>query len=94
MDIEYFVNRKLTKTGEMPNGDNIYLITEKSVNAIKEQLRIGGVSSSLTSKETIDYEIYAKRKDKEENLKGWLYAMFFTFILFAGIFAILKGCSS
>jgi hypothetical protein len=44
MDINDFLNRKLTKTGEMPNGDNIYLITEKSVNAIKEQLRIDGVS--------------------------------------------------
>jgi hypothetical protein len=48
MDINDFLNRKLTKTGEMPNGDNIYLITEKSVNAIKEQLRIDGVSHSMT----------------------------------------------
>lgn len=54
MDIEDFVNRKLTKTGEMPNGDNIYFITEKSVNAIKEQLRIGTVSSMLTVKEVLD----------------------------------------
>lgn len=43
MDIENFVNKKLTKTGEMPNGDNIYLITEKSVNDIKKQL---GISSA------------------------------------------------
>mgnify|MGYP003120900145 CR=1 FL=1 len=43
MDIEDFVSRKLTKAGEMPNGDNIYYITEKSVNAIKEQFRIGVV---------------------------------------------------
>ena len=61
---------------------------------LEQALVIYGVSSSLTSKEAIDYEIRAKRKDKEENLKGWVYAMFFTFILFVSLFAMIKSCSS
>ena len=36
-----------------------------------------GFGSSLTSKEAIDHEICAKRKDKEENLKNWAVALFF-----------------
>ena len=69
MDIEYFVNRKLTKTGEMPNGDNIYLITEKSVNAIKEQLRIGGVSQQrelLLAYEKFYSKIFNNKDDGED----------------------------
>ena len=61
---------------------------------LEQAFVIYGVSGSLTSKEAIDYEIYAKRKDKEENLKGWLYAMFFGIMFFVGLFAILKSCSS
>ncbi|TXE18597.1 hypothetical protein ES692_06020 [Psychroserpens burtonensis] len=44
---------------------------------IEQAFVIYGVSGSLTSKEAIDYGIYAKRKDKEENLKSWLFALFF-----------------
>jgi hypothetical protein len=61
---------------------------------LEQAFVIYGVSSSLTSKEAIDYEIYAKRKDKEENLKDWLYAMFFGIMFFVGLFVILKSCSS
>lgn len=61
---------------------------------LEQAFVIYGVSSSLTSKEAIDYEIYAKRKDKEENLKSWMYAMFFGIMFFVGLFAILKSCSS
>ena len=61
---------------------------------LEQAFVIYGVSSSLTSKEAIDYEIYAKRKDKEENLKSWLYAMFFGIMFFVGLFTILKSCSS
>lgn len=61
---------------------------------LEQAFVIYGVSSSLTSKEAIDYEIYAKRKDKEENLKSWLYAMFFVIMFFVGLFAMLKSCSS
>ena len=61
---------------------------------LEQAFVIYGVSSSLTSKEAIDYEIYAKRKDKEENLKSWLYAMLFAIVFFVGLFAILKSCSS
>jgi len=61
---------------------------------LEQAFVIYGVSSSLTSKEAIDYEIYAKRKDKEENLKSWLYAMLFGIMFFVGLFAILKSCSS
>lgn len=60
----------------------------------KEQLKLYGVGSSLTSKEEIYYEIYAKRKEKEENLKGWVFAMLFSIIFFVGLFAMLKSCSS
>ena len=57
-------------------------------------LDLYNVSNSLTSKEAIDYEIYAKRKDKEENLKSWLYAMLFGIMFFVVLFAMLKSCSS
>jgi hypothetical protein len=60
----------------------------------QKQLILSGVSGGLTGKEAIDYEIRAKRKDKEENLKGWVYAMFFTFMLFVSLFAMIKSCSS
>ncbi|WP_271394147.1 hypothetical protein [Aequorivita sinensis] len=59
-----------------------------------QQLRLYGVVDSLTIKEAIDYQIYAKRKDKEENLKSWLYALVFCIMFFVGLFAILKSCSS
>ena len=61
---------------------------------LEQAFVIYGVVDSLTSKEAIDYQIYAKRKDKEENLKGWLYAMFLGIMFFVGLFAILKSCSS
>lgn len=64
------------------------------IEETEQQLRLYGVVDSLTSKEAIDYQIYAKRKDKEENFKSWLYAMFFGIIFFVGLFAILKSCSS
>ena len=64
------------------------------IEETEQQLRLYGVVDSLTSKEAIDYQIYAKRKDKEENLKSWLYAMFFGIMFFVGLFAILKSCSS
>ena len=57
------------------------------------QLLLYGVGCSLTDKEKIDYEISQKRKDKEENLHSWGCSMFFTFMLFVGVFAIIKGCS-
>ena len=43
------------------------------IHELHEQLHF----DSLTSKEAIDYEICAKRKDKEENLKNWAVALFF-----------------
>ena len=63
-------------------------------NILVKNLIIGGVGISLTSKEAIDYEIYAKRKDKEENLKSWVYSILFTIMFFVGLFAMLKSCSS
>ena len=64
------------------------------IEETEQQLRLYGVVDSLTSKEAIDYQIYAKRKDKEENLKSWLYAMVFGIMFLVGLFAILKSCSS
>ena len=58
-----------------------------------EKLNLCAVCCCLTDKEKIDYEISQKRKDKEENLRSWGCSMFFTFMLFVGIFAIIKGCS-
>ena len=66
--------------------------TEELKDLVKK-LTLNDVGISLTDKEKIDYEISQKRKDKEEHLKSWFYGMFFTFILFASIFAIIKGCS-
>ncbi|WP_336065520.1 hypothetical protein [Mesoflavibacter sp. CH_XMU1404-2] len=80
MDIEEFINRKLTKTGEMPNGDNIYWITEKSVNKIKDQLRIGGVIKSFNSEEELLQFIYMNTpiciKPKSKRAKGQLVLTF------------------
>ena len=68
MNIENFVNRKLTKTGEMPNGDNIYWITQKSVNAIKEQLRIGGVGVTLPNIDELNIEVKKQIENIDEEL--------------------------
>lgn len=59
-----------------------------------EQLKLHIVSNSLTSKEAIDYEIYAKRKDKEENLKGWVFALFFGTAFVIGIIALISWIGS
>ena len=59
-----------------------------------ERLLLSDSVNDLKTKEAIDYEIYAKRKDKEENLKGWVFSMCFTLIFFFGIFVIIRSCSS
>jgi len=77
MDIEDFVNKKLTKTGEMPNGDNIYLITEKSVNDIKKQLGVSGVGNhrellaflDWIGKNTASYSVQKPRQIVQSYLK-------------------------
>ena len=98
MTDEEFCKIETTISGE--EIDKVDQLTHCSFTGreLKEYLEqafvIYGVSSSLTSKEAIDYEIYAKRKDKEENLKSWLYAMLFAIMFFVGLFAILKSCSS
>jgi len=60
---------------------------------IEQAFVIYGVGSSLTSKEAIDYEIKAKRKDKEENLKGWNGAIWFVIIIGFLFMLAVKGCS-
>ena len=59
-----------------------------------KQLNLPGVVDSLTDKEKIDYEIAQKRKESEDNMKSWLYAMFFTLVIIIVGFNILKSCSS
>tara|TARA_R110000850_G_scaffold181664_1_gene307079 strand:- start:202 stop:510 length:309 start_codon:yes stop_codon:yes gene_type:complete len=79
-------------------GQEIYTFNDEQfsllIDNLVKNLASSGVRNSLAIKEAIDYEIYAKRKDKEKNLKEWVYGMFFTFILYIGSFAILKSCSS
>ncbi len=41
IDVDSFIDKKITKKGEMPNGDDIYIITEKSIQKIKEKLKEG-----------------------------------------------------
>jgi hypothetical protein len=36
MEFDKFIDSKLTEKGFMPNGDKIFIITEKSVDKIKE----------------------------------------------------------
>ena len=51
------------------------------------------VVSSLTSKEAIDYEIKAKRKDKEKNLKEWTGVIWFVIVTSLLFMLAVKGCS-
>lgn len=44
---------------------------------------------SLTDKEKIDYEIKARRKDKEENLSSWCTAIIAVIIFIIAAFLIL-----
>ena len=69
-------------------------ITELEKNNSDQQLILSGVVDSLTDKEKIDYEIAQKRKESEDNMKSWLYAMFFTLVIIIVGFNILKSCSS
>ena len=88
MKIEDLIESK-TKTMTDLSGKKtkvLFLKNETEIEAFKEQLRF----DSLTSKEAIDYEICAKRKDKEENLKNWAVALFFG-TAFIVVFVLLLG---
>ena len=61
---------------------------------LEQAFVIYGVVGSLTDKEKIDYEIAQKRKESDDNMKGWLYAMFFGLVIVIVGFNILKSCSS
>lgn len=67
---------------------------DEYIDDLEDQLHTIEVSGGLRSKEAIDYEIYAKRKDKDENLKGWVFSISFTIILFLCLFGIINSCSS
>ena len=64
------------------------------VKGMIPQLTIHSVVDSLTDKEKIDYEIAQKRKESDDNMRGWLYAIFFGLVIIIVGLNILKSCSS
>ena len=96
MEIDEIVNSKV-KTMTDLNGKKskvLLLKNEAEIEAFKKQLALCNVSSSLTAKEVIDYQIKAKRKDKEENLNEWVKSIAFVCVFWVVIIIILKSCSS
>jgi len=61
---------------------------------LHKQLTLTDVVDCLTDKEKIDYQIAQKRKESDDNMKGWLYALFFGLVIIIVGFNVLKSCSS
>ena len=59
---------------------------------LEQAFVIHGDFNSLKSKEVIDYQIYAKRKDKEENLKSWVFSVVMGVCTVVGLLVLLKSC--
>ena len=73
---------------KMQTGENCI---GETANAL---LILCSVSNTLTDKEKIDYEIYAKREESNNNLKGWLAAFILTVVIVVVGFNMLKWLSS
>lgn len=87
--LERIENKRLNST-PLYNREEMIDFAEKYA----KQLTIPVVVDSLTDKEKIDYEIAQKRKESDDNMKSWLYAIFFGLVIIIIGFNILKSCSS
>ena len=63
-------------------------------NILVKNLILYGVGSSLSEKQRIDYEIKAKRKDKDKNLNDWVSAGCFVWVLIIVIIGLISWLGS
>lgn len=74
--------------------DLVIEMMQDTIEATKKAFSLTDVVDCLTDKEKIDYQIAQKRKESDDNMKGWLYALFFGLVIIIIGFNVLKRCSS